>query len=525
MHILLKKLCLICFISIFLHICSACWDPTDLHGNDFIIGHTASAYATDSQLESKHELKSEHALTFQNRLDIYELLVGVFLSVIGITAIALSLLRWKSNDLLVISFGIFSLLYGARTNAFPYLFGISPIFWESSKWYIIYLVPIAGCIFVEQIIGKGWKSSIRFFLYCQIVFSLAAISVGIYKNEPSAAWVGNNIMAVAFLFVIFINLFRPIHLPNRELRIFRLGFVVFASFAIHGNLAHFLLPEPFNQDLEPVGLIFLYCCIGYIVALRFFQNEKDLITLAQELETARQIQSFILPQEMPRQQGLEIAARYVPMAAVAGDFYDFIRIDEKRLGILIADVSGHGVPASLIASMVKIAFVSQTTHASDPARVLAGVNRILCGKLESDFVSAAYLYIDMGQQIAAYAGAGHPPLLLWRQAEQKISEFRTKGVILGQFEEAQYDTIALSYDRGDRFFLYTDGIVEATNMAGDIFGWDRFKASLAADSGLPAKKIVDKLIRDLSNWSAKGASTARDDDLTLVVVEIDGAKK
>ena len=129
------------------------------------------------------------------------------------------------------------------------------------------------------------------------------------------------------------------------------------------------------------------------------------------------------------------------------------------------------------------------------------------------------------QQTAAYAGAGHPPLLLWRQAEQKISEFRTKGVILGQFEEAQYDTIALSYDRGDRFFLYTDGIVEATNMAGDIFGWDRFKAFLSADSGLPAKKVVDKLIRDLSNWSAKGASTAMDDDLTLVVVEIDGAKK
>jgi len=148
----------------------------------------------------------------------------------------------------------------------------------------------------------------------------------------------------------------------------------------------------------------------------------------------------------------------INMASVAGDFYDFIKVDGKRLGILIADVSGHGVPASLISSMVKIAFSSQLPHAYDPAQVLSGINQILCGKLESDFVTAGYLFIDTENKTATYAGAGHPPLLLWRGSEQKIHEFRGKGIILGQFEDARYQNIELSLKSGDRLLLYTDGV-------------------------------------------------------------------
>jgi sigma-B regulation protein RsbU (phosphoserine phosphatase) len=95
------------------------------------------------------------------------------------------------------------------------------------------------------------------------------------------------------------------------------------------------------------------------------------------------------------------------MASVAGDFYDLIKVDQTGLGILVADVSGHGVPAALISSMVKIALSSQRPHAHNPAQVLDGINQILCGNMESDFVTAGYLYIDTAKQIATYAGAGH----------------------------------------------------------------------------------------------------------------------
>ena len=116
--------------------------------------------------------------------------------------------------------------------------------------------------------------------------------------------------------------------------------------------------------------------------------------------------------KIPKSNDLEIAARYMPMSEVAGDFYDFIVVDDKRLGALVADVSGHGMPAALISSMLKIALAAQSECASDPARVLSGLNEALCGKFKGHFVTAAYIFIDTEKKTITYAGAGHPPLVL-----------------------------------------------------------------------------------------------------------------
>src|SRR5215467_11848826 len=107
------------------------------------------------------------------------------------------------------------------------------------------------------------------------------------------------------------------------------------------------------------------------------QLAQQLQIIQKELETARLIQLSILPSEIPKIEGLDIAARYIPMTSVAGDFYDFIVVDEKHIGILVADVSGHGMPAALVASMLKIALSAQEAHAADPAQVLLGLNRAL----------------------------------------------------------------------------------------------------------------------------------------------------
>jgi len=349
--------------------------------------------------------------------------------------------------------------------------------------------------------------------------------VAIYLKKPWAAYSANSILVIAGMAIVMVNLFWPGISLNREIRILRVGFVILAVFALHANIAPYFFSGPLAQDLEPVGLLILFCCLGYLAAVRFFQNEKDLITIEHELETARQIQSFILPREMAQIKGLEIAARYVPMATMAGDFYDFLVIDDKRIGILVADVSGHGVPASLIASMVKIAFVSQAPHAADPARVLSGLNHILCGKLDSDFVTAGYLFIDTEQQTASYAGAGHPPLLLGRQREQEILEIRPKGIILGQMEDSVYKNSGLKLQKSDRFVLYTDGIVEALNPAGEIYGQDRLKVFIETNSGLAADQFSDRLLDVISGWSGRGLKGSLDDDLTLLVVDFENAGK
>jgi sigma-B regulation protein RsbU (phosphoserine phosphatase) len=395
----------------------------------------------------------------------------------------------------------------------------SHIFWTYWRWFLIYLTPVPVWIFFEQFLGKGWKSSIRRIWQIQIVFVIVAVSVDLILRLPGAAMVANNVMSILGILVVGINILRPGLGMTRELQVLKYGGAVWAIAALYENIAPLLTHSYEITSLEPFGQFVFLGCLVYVVAYRFFQNERELVTIARELETARQIQSFILPQKTVEIKGIYLAVQYVPMASVAGDFYDFIKVDEKRLGILVADVSGHGVPASLISSMVKIAFSSQLPHMHNPAQVLSGINQILCGKLESDFVTAGYLFIDTEKQLATYAGAGHPPLLLWRGTEQKIYEYLEKGIILGQVEDARYKNIELDFKSGDRFFLYTDGIIEATNASGDLFGWSRFREFITSHADLSVGNFADGLIQRISNWSGKHIGEALDDDLTIVVAD------
>src|SRR4029453_12395613 len=149
-----------------------------------------------------------------------------------------------------------------------------------------------------------------------------------------------------------------------------------------------------GADLEPFGFTILVACLGVVAGRPPLADVNRLIAINRELEIARRIQASILPQTMPRMSELSVAARYRPMTAVAGDFYDFMELDPPQLGILIADVTGHGVPAALIASMVKVALAAQRDHADRPSMVLAGMNDVLCGRLAGQYVTAAYLFID-----------------------------------------------------------------------------------------------------------------------------------
>src|SRR5262249_9630990 len=151
-------------------------------------------------------------------------------------------------------------------------------------------------------------------------------------------------------------------------------------------------------------------CLGQVAFARTQRNEERLLTLNKELEIAKGIQARLLPQPVAEMGSLTIASRYVPATSVAGDFYDFLARDDG-LGVLIADVSGHGIPAALSASMVKVAVRAQMNHAAEPGEVLHGMNSILCGNLQGQFVSAAYLFLSPVQGTFIYAGAGHPPLL------------------------------------------------------------------------------------------------------------------
>jgi phosphoserine phosphatase RsbU/P len=249
------------------------------------------------------------------------------------------------------------------------------------------------------------------------------------------------------------------------------------------------------------------------------QLASQLLALDTELEMARQIQLSILPHSIPKLAGLDIAAHYLPMTSVAGDFYDFIQIDDKHIGILIADVSGHGLPSALIASMLQVALTGQAAHAPEPGKVLVGLNRAFCGKFTHNFVTAAYVYVDLENNLMRYAGAGHPPMLQWRNSTGKATQVLENGLVLGIMEEAGYEALEFLLEPGDRYVLCTDGILEAANAAREQFGTDRLMRFIENHKDLAADQFSQTLLNDLSRWSNQTTEQGQQDDITLLVID------
>lgn len=216
----------------------------------------------------------------------------------------------------------------------------------------------------------------------------------------------------------------------------RLGVASFGLAALADNLRGLgLVPYP-GPDLEPFGVVITIACLGTLAAWRTISEARRLVAIDRELAIARDIQTSILPQALPRISGVSVAARYRPMTAVAGDFYDFLDVGDDRLGVLVADATGHGVPAALLASMVKVALASQQPHADHPSAVLGGLNRTLCGRLAGQYVTAAYLFIDNRAGLTRYASAGHPPMLHARHDGTAVDRIEANGVLLGFADDA-----------------------------------------------------------------------------------------
>jgi serine phosphatase RsbU (regulator of sigma subunit) len=273
-------------------------------------------------------------------------------------------------------------------------------------------------------------------------------------------------------------------------------------------------------DVEWVGVLILYLTLGRLIALHMFTIERRLAAISQELATARRIQASLLPEQAPRVVGLSVAARYVPMTEVAGDIYDFVEVDDRRLGVLIADVSGHGVAAALIASLVKGAFRAQVDHIDRPERVLQGMNRILTGQLERKYVTVSCTFIDTDAGVLRYAGAGHPPLLIQQGDGGSCLELQQNGLILGQFPDAAYDSVERPLASGERLVICTDGILEAVGDGDEMYGEGSLRTFMAQQGGLPVDDFVDALLKSVAEWSGLERGEVLDDDLTVVVIDI-----
>jgi len=461
------------------------------------------------------------------RWELANIAAAVTLLSIALAAIALFFFRRRTRDLTLIYFGLFCILYAVRLfavlSSFRSLFDESRMFWDYLNWVITCTIILPFALFLYQLADEHLRKFLRWLLAAQTVFAVFGILAAALGVSLARLGVANNIMVLGTFVATALFLIASKPRPGlrksltHEIRVFIVGSLVWILFVVHANLLGLKILA--GHNVEFLGFLIFVACLGYVSAHRTFANEERLLAINKELEIARRIQSSTLPQSVPTLTGLEIAARYVPMSAVAGDFYDFLSVDEKRVGILVADVTGHGVPAALIASMLKVAFAGQAAHAHDPARVLTGLNRFLCGKFEEHFVTAAYLFVDLEKTLLRYSAAGHPPLMLASRAAGKVREIEENGVMLGMFPEAAYSSVEIRVGPGDRCLLYTDGVFEAKNAAQEEFGKPRCKKFLEAQRDIPAACFANALIDSIARFSGHNSGRAQEDDITLLVLD------
>jgi phosphoserine phosphatase RsbU/P len=272
-------------------------------------------------------------------------------------------------------------------------------------------------------------------------------------------------------------------------------------------------------SVEPFAMLILIVCLGYAAANRVFANERRVAAVSRELETARRIQQSILPKANPSVKGLRVASHYEPMTEVAGDLFDFVVTPSGQLGVLVADVSGHGVPAAIVASMVKIGLATQRDSIADPGAVLIELNRALYGQFELAYVTATFLLLDPAAGRLAYASAGHPPPVLVRRSGT-LERLDRGGMVLGFVPDMHYATTAVhGLVPGDRVLLYTDGLTEASRDGGEFFGDRQLDRALTAFQDLPLDQFTPRLVDAARRWAGVPAG-ALADDVTIVAVEI-----
>jgi sigma-B regulation protein RsbU (phosphoserine phosphatase) len=453
------------------------------------------------------------------------LIVGTVIATLGAAAIVVHAFRRRTHEQFLLWFGLFSILYGTilvvRNSAFRLGFGEPQGLWILVERLISLATIIPGLLLFEEFYGRGWRSSIRWMLvvYC----ALTAVAIG-GMAFPRPLWIvlppgaALVIMVPVILAMGRLAGYRPPSLPNS--RVLFTGLIVFfVAFSID-RVLHTEM-ENWHTGLEPYGFLALVICLWYVISQRVIADESRLMSLTDEMRAARKIQEAILPHTVPSVENVRIAARYAPMTSVAGDLYDFPIVRPNGVGVLVADVMGHGVPAALVASMIKVAVSNGLKDSREPSSIIAGLNATLCDEAHEQYVTAVYMYLDTASRVGRYASAAQPPGLLWRRGQQKLERLDGSGLLLGVRPNESYTACEVSFEARDRLLLYSDGLVEAENADGESFGDTALPNFIQENQSLGAEQFVDLLLKNVLAWSRSGPSRGQEDDITIVVVDIE----
>jgi sigma-B regulation protein RsbU (phosphoserine phosphatase) len=246
--------------------------------------------------------------------------------------------------------------------------------------------------------------------------------------------------------------------------------------------------------------------------------ERQERRLERDLSLARELQGRLLPQTNPKLAHLDVAAKFVPARTIGGDLYDFIPYSMSRLGLVIGDVSGKGAPAAIYAALVSGIIRSHAPIEPAPAEMLSAVNLSLAERrIEAQFVSIIYAVWDDTHRTLTVANSGLPRPIFVHNGKNEVIE--ATGLPLGLFDEADYDEFQFRMKPGDMFVFFSDGILDARNRKGELFGRGRTEKIVSECAGDSAQCVVDSLFKAVAEHSA-GVETF--DDQTVVAIRVRG---
>ena len=455
------------------------------------------------------------------------LIVSTFIATLGGAAVTVYAFRWRRRERFLLWFGLFSILYGivliVRNSVFRLGFG-QPQGIELSLERLISLSTIVpGLLLFEEFYGPGWRSSLRWLTGGYCILATVAVIAGRRTSPLELILFPGTALIVILPLVLTVGYFagyRPRPVPQRRF-LFAGWLGLFCAFSID-RVLHTELGN-WHSGVEPYGFLTLVICLSYVTARRVITDEHQLLSLTDEMRAAAKIQEAILPEKLPSLPNVQLAVRYAPMTAIAGDLYDFPTVGPNGVSVLVADVLGHGVPAALIASMVKVAVSTQVKRDSEPASVVAGLNSILSAEAHGQYVTAVYLRIDVVNWVGCYTAAGHPPPLLWRRRKRELEALGETGLLLGVRPNEAYTDSEFRFETGDRLLLYTDGLTDPENAAGESFGDAALLAFIREKQDLEGEEFADLLLKAALAWPGNGARSQQKDDITILVIDLHGS--
>lgn len=250
---------------------------------------------------------------------------------------------------------------------------------------------------------------------------------------------------------------------------------------------------------------------------RLYEEEQALLRMKEQVRLAARIQLDLLPKTAPQISGYDIAGKSIPAQSVGGDYFDFIPMDGGRLAVCLGDVSGKGLPASLLMANLQATIRGQTLLNASASECLRRSNTLLFQSTDDEkFATVFYAILDAEQHRLCYANAGHNDPFLFSAATAAPARLTTGGLVLGILPDFSFQEEMLTLAAGDVLLIYSDGVTEAVNAAGEDFGEDRLIDLVQQHSPLPAGALIEKIIAAVKAFAS---GTPQRDDITLVVVK------